>query len=311
MAQGTRNLQNLTGRRPRPQRYARNLDRQFTPPGDENRPLTDNEDDVHSDSDMSLNSRAGRQRSSSVMLGWSQILQPRPIRDLQPASDRQNKANASFGIRDKQTPAAKLQNPSTTDASRRESEGMLATRSSPLNLTQSKDFSQDMAASKGQDMESSGTSEGGLSEEPEIIGIPSSLEGKYQEFFQAVLKGFYEQFSSSRTVRRKACQNRQEASGEASRQSSYKGKATTPCLRIGSRKRKRSLGQDDSGDNNDDGGNSSQPNSLILQSKNNDARLLACTYCKFNPARYSEMNNNEKDYRRCSNQYLPKIARLK
>ncbi|KAL9619108.1 MAG: hypothetical protein Q9160_006285 [Pyrenula sp. 1 TL-2023] len=42
-----------------------------------------------------------------------------------------------------------------------------------------------------------------------------------------------------------------------------------------------------------------------------DERLFACPYSKFEPARYSEVNNIEKDYRGCSSKFLPNISRLK
>jgi hypothetical protein len=42
-----------------------------------------------------------------------------------------------------------------------------------------------------------------------------------------------------------------------------------------------------------------------------DGRLLACPYCKYDPTRYSERNQEEKDYRRCASSYLTTISRLK
>jgi len=42
-----------------------------------------------------------------------------------------------------------------------------------------------------------------------------------------------------------------------------------------------------------------------------DGRLLACPYCKYDPVRYSERNQEEKDYRRCASSYLTTISRLK
>jgi hypothetical protein len=40
-------------------------------------------------------------------------------------------------------------------------------------------------------------------------------------------------------------------------------------------------------------------------------RLLACPFHKMNPIRYSELNEREKEYRRCSSGYWPGISRLK
>src|ERR1700722_5906529 len=42
-----------------------------------------------------------------------------------------------------------------------------------------------------------------------------------------------------------------------------------------------------------------------------DGRLLACPYCKYDPTRNSERNQEEKDYRRCASSYLTTISRLK
>lgn len=42
-----------------------------------------------------------------------------------------------------------------------------------------------------------------------------------------------------------------------------------------------------------------------------DGRLLACPYCKYDPIRYSERNQEEKEYRRCASSYLTAISRLK
>jgi hypothetical protein len=42
-----------------------------------------------------------------------------------------------------------------------------------------------------------------------------------------------------------------------------------------------------------------------------DGRLLACPYCKYDPIRYSERNQEERDYRRCASSYLATISRLK
>ncbi|KIW13440.1 hypothetical protein PV08_08628 [Exophiala spinifera] len=40
-------------------------------------------------------------------------------------------------------------------------------------------------------------------------------------------------------------------------------------------------------------------------------RLFACPYAKFDPERYSERNNDEKNYRKCSSKYLRDIGRVK
>ena len=44
---------------------------------------------------------------------------------------------------------------------------------------------------------------------------------------------------------------------------------------------------------------------------NGPQRLLACPYAKWNPARYTERNQLEKQYRSCSGKYLTDVSRLK
>jgi hypothetical protein len=50
---------------------------------------------------------------------------------------------------------------------------------------------------------------------------------------------------------------------------------------------------------------------VTITSISTDGRLLACPYCKYDPARYSERNITEKNYRGCSSMYLTTISRLK
>jgi hypothetical protein len=65
---------------------------------------------------------------------------------------------------------------------------------------------------------------------------------------------------------------------------------------------------DDSSDEEDSGNPSKKPKP---SSDSDHVRLLACPYFKLDPARYSEANTLEKNYRGCSSVYLRDIARVK
>ncbi|KIW14600.1 hypothetical protein PV08_07384 [Exophiala spinifera] len=54
-----------------------------------------------------------------------------------------------------------------------------------------------------------------------------------------------------------------------------------------------------------------RPSSRVKLSPGQDGKLLACPYAKFDPARYSERNTTEIQYRGCSSCFLTTIPRLK
>ncbi|ETI24200.1 hypothetical protein G647_03569 [Cladophialophora carrionii CBS 160.54] len=95
---------------------------------------------------------------------------------------------------------------------------------------------------------------------------------------------------------------------ESSSTSGSKSSQTMPSSPISSRKRSHT------NDEKDDDNNKrprKQRNPRREYGAADDGKLLACPFSKFDPARYSELNTTELQYRGCSSCYLTTIPRLK
>ncbi|KAL9619601.1 MAG: hypothetical protein Q9160_005788 [Pyrenula sp. 1 TL-2023] len=145
-------------------------------------------------------------------------------------------------------------------------------------------------------------------EDCEVADLPSDVLPFYEHFRQRLLEGFFRAFTVSGKASPYRC-----ADGENSSQQSN-GHANAPTTSSNSlyrtqghqRKRKR-INEQEGKDNGDDPTpNTRSPKPSDVDSK----RPLACPYFKYNPARFSGMNCNERDYRGCSSKFLPDISRL-
>lgn len=137
-----------------------------------------------------------------------------------------------------------------------------------------------------------------------------TLMSEYEEFWNGILQGFYNRLPLSETIAvRSRVSDKRTASQafrhEATRYSSSTSRTRSQCQPNKERRMRQK------GDKEDEDDNNSSHSSSSSTTRGDDRRLLACPYFKYNPARYSEMNSSEKDYRSCSNKYLPTIARLK
>lgn len=140
--------------------------------------------------------------------------------------------------------------------------------------------------------------------------ITGDLARTYERFLQDVLKCFEEKldFSASQGVKSHAPTKRtasqasgQNDLGDTSVSQTSEGKKRLPEGRQGNSRK-----------NDDDDQDSPQrPRNSTRASKAPLEKLLACPYFKFDPSRYSEGNQREKDYRCCSSKYLLDINRVK
>ena len=106
------------------------------------------------------------------------------------------------------------------------------------------------------------------------------------------------------TKRKASAANSYRKSTSSSKSPQVNGKA----LSQGSPSNGEGSGDDGGEESNDD--NNLKRRKQVSQSSMSQ-RLLACPYSKFDPARYSERNQHEKQYRGCSGRYLTDISRLK
>ncbi|EXJ60942.1 hypothetical protein A1O7_05095 [Cladophialophora yegresii CBS 114405] len=95
---------------------------------------------------------------------------------------------------------------------------------------------------------------------------------------------------------------------ESSSASSSKSSHTMPSSPVSTRKRSHT---NDEKDEDNDGRPRKQCNPRREYGAADDGKLLACPYSKFDPARYSELNTTELQYRGCSSCFLTTIPRLK
>jgi len=106
--------------------------------------------------------------------------------------------------------------------------------------------------------------------------------------------------------------------GDDPSSSSQKSSDTNSSSGVGTKSSATSLGKHPRAtDDGFDASNEDSQRPVLKRKRKNapaislDGRLLACPYCKYDPLRYSERNQEEKDYRRCASSYLTTISRLK
>lgn len=143
--------------------------------------------------------------------------------------------------------------------------------------------------------------------------LPNDVLPFYQEFRQRLIEGFFQAFavpSVSANSSSYHCTDEESASQQTCSHANTAPPSSNPlpALQGHQGKRKRSYGREEEDNDDNQVPHARFPNPLPDV---NDRRLFACPYFKFNPARFSEMNRSEKDYRGCSTKYLTDISRLK
>ncbi|KIW81314.1 hypothetical protein Z517_04339 [Fonsecaea pedrosoi CBS 271.37] len=94
-------------------------------------------------------------------------------------------------------------------------------------------------------------------------------------------------------------------SSQANRNAPSSSVTTSPSIERSPQKRLRP------NDKEDESRDRKVPRTSDVSPTGTDSRLLACPYSKFDPARYSERNEHEQNYRGCSSCFLKDIPRLK
>ncbi|OAG36338.1 hypothetical protein AYO21_09503 [Fonsecaea monophora] len=94
-------------------------------------------------------------------------------------------------------------------------------------------------------------------------------------------------------------------SSQANRNAPSSSVTTSPSIERSPQKRPRP------NDKEDESRKRKVPRTSDVSPTGTDSRLLACPYSKFDPARYSERNEHEQNYRGCSSCFLKDIPRLK
>ncbi|KAL9108600.1 MAG: hypothetical protein Q9227_006686 [Pyrenula ochraceoflavens] len=137
------------------------------------------------------------------------------------------------------------------------------------------------------------------------------MEGEvYENFVQEVLARFCSELEAFQNEKLRSCAGPKRSSSQAFAGISVAGSTPLPASEENSQLSKSRKGLNNQDEDEDrDGTQKRRLGSKLVKAQ--IEKLLACPFYKFNPMRYSEINQSEKGYRCCSSKYLPDINRLK
>jgi hypothetical protein len=150
---------------------------------------------------------------------------------------------------------------------------------------------------------------GSMTDEGQAIELPAEVVRLQETFVQQLIREYISNWRSSNgQVKSRPGQRSTSTSGQERHLRQHKSRGSAPNAKSsGKRRRQADQDPDDFPSSDDD---NKRPR-LNPEGGDSNSKLFACPYAKYDPMRYSERNDTERNYRGCSSRLLRNIARLK
>lgn len=150
---------------------------------------------------------------------------------------------------------------------------------------------------------------GSMTDEGQAIALPAEVVRLQETFVQQLIREYVSNWRSSNgQARSRAGQQPISTSGQERHRRQRESRRSAPTAKsLGKRRRQADQDPDDFPSSDDD---NKRPR-LNPEGDDTNSKLFACPYAKYDPTRYSERNDIERNYRGCSSKLLRNIARLK
>ena len=150
---------------------------------------------------------------------------------------------------------------------------------------------------------------GSTADEGQAIALPAEVVHLQEMLVQQLIRDYVSNWRSSNgQVRSRPGQPPISTSSQERHRRQRKSRGSAPSAKsLGKRRRQADQDSDDLPSSDDD---NKRPR-LNPEGGDSNSKLFACPYAKYDPTRYSERNDIERNYRGCSSRLLRNITRLK